>query len=79
MDVHDADPEDGFVSWEVDPTLAYDREATFEEAMRLHAWLDRRRGRAPVAIGVAGGRANAHGRPSRALTARPRATFASAS
>jgi transaldolase len=41
VDVHDADPEDGFVSWEVDPTLAYDREATFEEAMRLHAWLDR--------------------------------------
>jgi transaldolase len=32
---------DGFVSWEVDPRLAYDREATFEEAMRLHAWLDR--------------------------------------
>jgi transaldolase len=39
--LHDAEPEDGFVSWEVDPTLAYDREATFEEAMRLHAWLDR--------------------------------------
>jgi transaldolase len=32
---------DGFVSWEVDPRLAYDREATFDEAMRLHAWLDR--------------------------------------
>jgi transaldolase len=29
------------VSWEVDPTLAYDREGTFEEAMRLHKWLDR--------------------------------------
>src|SRR3954447_13468209 len=39
--VHEADPQDGFVSWEVDPTLAYDREATFDEAMRLHAWLDR--------------------------------------
>jgi transaldolase len=32
---------DGFVSWEVDPTLAYDREATFDEMMRLHAWIDR--------------------------------------
>ena len=39
--VHESQPEDGFVSWEVDPTLAYDREATFDEAMRLHAWLDR--------------------------------------
>src|SRR6266567_740129 len=33
--------QDGFVSWEVDPTLAYDREATFDEAMRLHKWLDK--------------------------------------
>src|SRR5919201_2155873 len=32
---------DGFVSWEVDPTLAYDRENTFAEMMRLHAWIDR--------------------------------------
>jgi transaldolase len=32
---------DGFVSWEVDPTLAYDRDATFDEMMRLHAWIDR--------------------------------------
>jgi transaldolase len=40
-DVHERQPEDGFVSWEVDPTLAYDREATFDEAMRLHAWLDK--------------------------------------
>src|SRR5438477_785367 len=39
--VHEAHSEDGFVSWEVDPTLAYDREQTFDEAMRLHAWLDR--------------------------------------
>src|SRR5712691_1956270 len=39
--VHEGNPQDGFVSWEVDPTLAYDREATFDEAMRLHAWLDR--------------------------------------
>jgi transaldolase len=39
--VHEKTGYDGFVSWEVDPTLAYDREATFDEAMRLHAWLDR--------------------------------------
>jgi transaldolase len=39
--VHEDDAQDGYVSWEVDPTLAYDREATFDEAMRLHAWLDR--------------------------------------
>jgi len=39
--VHDQTGHDGFVSWEVDPTLAYDREATFDEAMRLHGWLDR--------------------------------------
>jgi transaldolase len=39
--VHERQPEDGFVSWEVDPTLAYDREATFDEAMRLHAWIDK--------------------------------------
>src|SRR5215212_9458352 len=32
---------DGFVSWEVDPTLAYDREGTFDQAMRLHAWIER--------------------------------------
>src|SRR5918994_4320562 len=32
---------DGWVSLEVDPTLAYDREATFEQAMRLHAEVDR--------------------------------------
>jgi transaldolase len=39
--IHNETPHDGFVSWEVDPTLAYDREGTFDEAMRLHAWLDR--------------------------------------
>jgi transaldolase len=32
---------DGYVSLEVDPTLAYDREATFEQALRLHAEVDR--------------------------------------
>jgi transaldolase len=39
--VHEKDPHDGFVSWEVDPTFAYDREGTFDEAMRLHKWLER--------------------------------------
>ncbi|HZS25397.1 MAG TPA: transaldolase [Gaiellaceae bacterium] len=39
--VHEGNAQDGYVSWEVDPTLAYDREATFDEAMRLHAWLDK--------------------------------------
>jgi transaldolase len=32
---------DGYVSWEVDPTLAYEREATYEEAQRLHAIIGR--------------------------------------
>ncbi len=32
---------DGYVSLEVDPTLAYDREATYAQAMRLHAEVDR--------------------------------------
>jgi transaldolase len=32
---------DGYVSWEVDPNLAYDRGATTEEARRLHAWIDK--------------------------------------
>jgi transaldolase len=32
---------DGYVSIEVDPTLAYDREATFEQAIRLHAEVDK--------------------------------------
>src|SRR4051794_31365601 len=39
--LHEDTPQDGFVSWEVDPTLAYEREATFDEAIRLHKWLDR--------------------------------------
>ena len=33
---------DGYVSLEVDPTLAYDREATFEQAMHLHEAVDKR-------------------------------------
>jgi transaldolase len=32
---------DGYVSWEVDPTIAYDRDATVAEAKRLHEWIDR--------------------------------------
>jgi transaldolase len=33
--------QDGYVSMEVDPTLAYDREATTAEAARLHEWIDK--------------------------------------
>src|SRR4051812_7297565 len=33
--------QDGYVSLEVDPQLAYDREATFEQAIRFHEWLER--------------------------------------
>ena len=33
--------QDGYVSIEVDPTLAYDRDATVAEAKRLHEWIDR--------------------------------------
>jgi transaldolase len=32
---------DGYVSWEVDPNLAYDTEGSYEEAMRLHEWIER--------------------------------------
>jgi transaldolase len=32
---------DGYVSWEVDPTLAADRDATVAEARRLHEWVER--------------------------------------
>jgi transaldolase len=32
---------DGFVSFEVDPTLAYDRERTFDQAMRFHQEIDK--------------------------------------
>lgn len=37
--VHEQNSQDGYVSWEVDPTLAYDREGTFDEAMRLFEWI----------------------------------------
>ena len=33
---------DGYVSLEVDPTLAYDREASYEQAMRFHREVDRK-------------------------------------
>jgi transaldolase len=33
--------QDGYVSLEVDPDLAYERETTFDQAMRLHDWVDR--------------------------------------
>src|SRR5215216_6621625 len=33
---------DGWVSLEVDPTLAYDREQTFEQAMRFHEEVERK-------------------------------------
>ena len=39
--VHEANAQDGYVSIEVDPNLAYDTKATYEEAMRLHEWIDR--------------------------------------
>jgi transaldolase len=39
--VHDGQADDGFVSIEVDPTLAYDTKATYDEAIRLHEWIDR--------------------------------------
>src|SRR5690242_6939849 len=33
--------QDGYVSLEVDPTLAYDRDATYAQAIRFHEWVDR--------------------------------------
>src|SRR5437763_2092837 len=39
--VHEENAQDGYVSWEVDPTLAYDREGTFDEAMRLFKWIEK--------------------------------------
>lgn len=32
---------DGYVSMEVDPNFAYDQEATIQEALRFHEWIDR--------------------------------------
>jgi transaldolase len=39
--VHEANAQDGYVSIEVDPNLAYHTQATYEEAIRLHEWIDR--------------------------------------
>jgi transaldolase len=39
--VHERNAQDGYVSIEVDPNLAYDTEATYKEAIRLHEWIDR--------------------------------------
>jgi transaldolase len=39
--VHERNGQDGYVSIEVDPNLAYDAKATVEEAMRLHDWIRR--------------------------------------
>jgi transaldolase len=39
--VHANNAEDGYVSIEVDPNLAYDTDATCAEAKRLHEWIDR--------------------------------------
>jgi len=39
--VHEDNAEDGYVSLEVDPTLAHDTQATYEEAIRFHEWIDR--------------------------------------
>jgi transaldolase len=39
--VHEGNAEDGYVSIEVDPTLAFDTDATYKEAIRLHEWIDR--------------------------------------
>src|SRR6476620_3839793 len=39
--VHEQNAQDGYVSIEVDPTLAYDTKATYDEAIRLHDWIDR--------------------------------------
>ena len=39
--VHQRNAQDGYVSIEVDPTLAYDTKATYDEAIRLHEWIGR--------------------------------------
>jgi transaldolase len=39
--VHEANAQDGYVSLEVDPNLAYDTQATYKEAIRFHEWIDR--------------------------------------
>jgi transaldolase len=39
--VHERNPQDGYVSIEVDPNFAYDTKATYDEAIRLHEWIRR--------------------------------------
>ena len=39
--MHQRNAQDGYVSIEVDPTLAYDTKATYDEAIRLHEWIAR--------------------------------------
>jgi transaldolase len=39
--VHERNAQDGYVSIEVDPNLAYDTKATYDEAIRLHEWIAR--------------------------------------
>ncbi len=39
--VHEANPQDGYVSIEVDPNLADDTQATYAEAIRFHERIDR--------------------------------------
>jgi transaldolase len=39
--VHQRDAQDGYVSIEVDPNLAYDTKGTYAEAIRLHDWIRR--------------------------------------
>jgi transaldolase len=39
--VHQRNAQDGYVSIEVDPNLAYDTKATYGEAIRLHEWIAR--------------------------------------
>ena len=39
--VHEGNAEDGYVSLEVDPTLAHDTKRTYDEAIRLHEWIER--------------------------------------
>lgn len=38
---HERNAQDGYVSIEVDPNLAYDAKATYDEAIRLHEWIAR--------------------------------------
>ena len=37
----EGDGKDGYISMEVDPNLAYETDATIEEAARLHDWVER--------------------------------------